>query len=247
MFRNTTMVSPCPLAFGQPLCCALWSFGSTSGLPNQQEQGCVGMLPRSGVQVVHCVVWGSNSIMGDSGLGNNVKNWCQPSCVVCEGDPAGQMSGWEVYGAGSCPCGASNAGLAVVWPSPAPLIRALFKSLDSEEAFRSTGCPFGEHPGSIWWLAFYFLQILFMNKTDLFREKILYSGRHLRFYLPSYQGMSLMFWVSSMLISTFLHVVFFRQGIWIYSTCDLTWLCRHRIWQINKGDLGLGQPPLHCR
>ncbi|XP_059924836.1 guanine nucleotide binding protein (G protein) alpha v1 [Gadus macrocephalus] len=30
--------------------------------------------------------------------------------------------------------------------------------------------------------------ILFMNKTDLFREKILYSGRHLRFYLPSYQG-----------------------------------------------------------
>ncbi|XP_029914940.1 guanine nucleotide-binding protein G(o) subunit alpha-like isoform X2 [Myripristis murdjan] len=30
--------------------------------------------------------------------------------------------------------------------------------------------------------------ILFMNKTDLFREKILYSGRHLRFYLPSYKG-----------------------------------------------------------
>ncbi|XP_056144556.1 guanine nucleotide-binding protein G(o) subunit alpha-like [Lampris incognitus] len=30
--------------------------------------------------------------------------------------------------------------------------------------------------------------ILFMNKTDLFREKILYSGRHLRLYLPSYQG-----------------------------------------------------------
>ncbi|XP_029997411.1 guanine nucleotide-binding protein G(o) subunit alpha-like [Sphaeramia orbicularis] len=30
--------------------------------------------------------------------------------------------------------------------------------------------------------------ILFMNKTDLFQEKILHSGRHLRFYLPSYQG-----------------------------------------------------------
>ncbi|KAF7667963.1 hypothetical protein LDENG_00038430 [Lucifuga dentata] len=30
--------------------------------------------------------------------------------------------------------------------------------------------------------------ILFMNKTDLFREKILHSGRHLRFYLPSYKG-----------------------------------------------------------
>nr|XP_020476612.1 guanine nucleotide-binding protein G(o) subunit alpha-like isoform X2 [Monopterus albus] len=30
--------------------------------------------------------------------------------------------------------------------------------------------------------------ILFMNKTDLFRQKILHSGRHLRFYLPSYKG-----------------------------------------------------------
>ncbi|XP_008301536.1 guanine nucleotide-binding protein G(o) subunit alpha-like [Stegastes partitus] len=30
--------------------------------------------------------------------------------------------------------------------------------------------------------------ILFMNKTDLFREKILNSGRHLRFYLSSYKG-----------------------------------------------------------
>ncbi|XP_034751121.1 guanine nucleotide-binding protein G(o) subunit alpha-like isoform X2 [Etheostoma cragini] len=30
--------------------------------------------------------------------------------------------------------------------------------------------------------------ILFMNKTDLFREKILHSGRHLRFYLSSYKG-----------------------------------------------------------
>ncbi|KAG7267504.1 hypothetical protein CRUP_008265 [Coryphaenoides rupestris] len=30
--------------------------------------------------------------------------------------------------------------------------------------------------------------IVFMNKTDLFREKILHSGRHLRFFLPSYQG-----------------------------------------------------------
>ncbi|XP_037544935.1 guanine nucleotide-binding protein G(o) subunit alpha [Nematolebias whitei] len=30
--------------------------------------------------------------------------------------------------------------------------------------------------------------ILFMNKVDLFREKILHSGRHLRFYLPCYKG-----------------------------------------------------------
>ncbi|XP_053706656.1 guanine nucleotide-binding protein G(o) subunit alpha-like isoform X1 [Synchiropus splendidus] len=30
--------------------------------------------------------------------------------------------------------------------------------------------------------------ILFMNKTDLFKEKILHSGRHLRFYFPSYKG-----------------------------------------------------------
>uniref|UniRef100_A0A3Q1EE97 Guanine nucleotide-binding protein G(o) subunit alpha-like n=1 Tax=Acanthochromis polyacanthus TaxID=80966 RepID=A0A3Q1EE97_9TELE len=30
--------------------------------------------------------------------------------------------------------------------------------------------------------------ILFMNKADLFREKILHSGRHLRFYLSSYKG-----------------------------------------------------------
>ncbi|CAJ1075087.1 guanine nucleotide-binding protein G(o) subunit alpha-like [Xyrichtys novacula] len=30
--------------------------------------------------------------------------------------------------------------------------------------------------------------ILLMNKTDLFKEKILHSGRHLRFYLPGYKG-----------------------------------------------------------
>ncbi|XP_019957312.1 guanine nucleotide-binding protein G(o) subunit alpha-like [Paralichthys olivaceus] len=30
--------------------------------------------------------------------------------------------------------------------------------------------------------------ILFMNKTDLFRKKILYSGRHLRIYLSGYTG-----------------------------------------------------------
>uniref|UniRef100_UPI0037E7BA5F guanine nucleotide-binding protein G(o) subunit alpha-like n=1 Tax=Semicossyphus pulcher TaxID=241346 RepID=UPI0037E7BA5F len=30
--------------------------------------------------------------------------------------------------------------------------------------------------------------ILLMNKTDLFREKILHSGRHLRFYISSYKG-----------------------------------------------------------
>lgn len=31
-------------------------------------------------------------------------------------------------------------------------------------------------------------QILLMNKTDLFREKILHSNRHLRFYLSGYKG-----------------------------------------------------------
>ncbi|KAF4521692.1 hypothetical protein B566_EDAN017179 [Ephemera danica] len=30
--------------------------------------------------------------------------------------------------------------------------------------------------------------LLFLNKLDLFREKILYSGRHLRLYFPEYKG-----------------------------------------------------------
>ncbi|RWS15202.1 guanine nucleotide-binding protein G(o) subunit alpha-like protein, partial [Dinothrombium tinctorium] len=30
--------------------------------------------------------------------------------------------------------------------------------------------------------------LLFLNKLDLFREKILYSGRHLRHYLPDYSS-----------------------------------------------------------
>ncbi|KAK7790791.1 hypothetical protein R5R35_012050 [Gryllus longicercus] len=30
--------------------------------------------------------------------------------------------------------------------------------------------------------------VLFLNKLDLFREKILYSGRHLRLYFPDYKG-----------------------------------------------------------
>nr|CAD7442207.1 unnamed protein product [Timema bartmani] len=30
--------------------------------------------------------------------------------------------------------------------------------------------------------------VVFLNKFDLFREKILYSGRHLRFYFPDYKG-----------------------------------------------------------
>lgn len=32
------------------------------------------------------------------------------------------------------------------------------------------------------------LQILFMNKTDLFREKVLHSGRHVRSYIRTYTG-----------------------------------------------------------
>ncbi|XP_037649504.1 guanine nucleotide-binding protein G(o) subunit alpha-like [Sebastes umbrosus] len=46
----------------------------------------------------------------------------------------------------------------------------LFRSICNNTVFRSTSL------------------ILFMNKTDLFRDKILHSGRHLRFYLSSYTG-----------------------------------------------------------
>ncbi|XP_074553073.1 guanine nucleotide-binding protein G(o) subunit alpha-like [Halichoeres trimaculatus] len=46
----------------------------------------------------------------------------------------------------------------------------LFQSICTNAAFRSASL------------------ILLMNKTDLFREKILYSGRHLRFYLSGYTG-----------------------------------------------------------
>lgn len=40
------------------------------------------------------------------------------------------------------------------------------------------------------WLLFslLLLQILFMNKLDLFQDKILHSGRHLRLYLPQFKG-----------------------------------------------------------
>ncbi|XP_037332306.2 guanine nucleotide-binding protein G(o) subunit alpha-like isoform X2 [Pungitius pungitius] len=46
----------------------------------------------------------------------------------------------------------------------------LFKSICTNTVFRSASL------------------ILFMNKTDLFRNKILHSGRHLRCYLSSYKG-----------------------------------------------------------
>ncbi|XP_034567927.1 guanine nucleotide-binding protein G(o) subunit alpha-like [Notolabrus celidotus] len=46
----------------------------------------------------------------------------------------------------------------------------LFQSICTNIAFRSASL------------------ILIMNKTDLFREKILNSGRHLRFYLSNYKG-----------------------------------------------------------
>ena len=32
-------------------------------------------------------------------------------------------------------------------------------------------------------------QILFLNKVDLFRDKIMNSDRHLRLYFPTYSGM----------------------------------------------------------
>lgn len=37
-------------------------------------------------------------------------------------------------------------------------------------------------------IVFLSLQILFMNKIDLFQDKILHSGRHLRLYLPQFKG-----------------------------------------------------------
>lgn len=43
-------------------------------------------------------------------------------------------------------------------------------------------------PTSYSFISFSTLQILLMNKTDLFQEKILQSGRHLRFYLSCYKG-----------------------------------------------------------
>ncbi|XP_036945286.1 guanine nucleotide-binding protein G(o) subunit alpha-like isoform X1 [Acanthopagrus latus] len=46
----------------------------------------------------------------------------------------------------------------------------LFRSICTNTVFRSTSL------------------ILLMNKTDLFREKILHSNRHLRFYLSGYKG-----------------------------------------------------------
>ncbi|XP_017538719.1 guanine nucleotide binding protein (G protein) alpha v1 isoform X1 [Pygocentrus nattereri] len=46
----------------------------------------------------------------------------------------------------------------------------LFSSICNNVFFRSTS------------------MILFMNKIDLFQEKILHSGRHLRYYLPLYRG-----------------------------------------------------------
>lgn len=34
----------------------------------------------------------------------------------------------------------------------------------------------------------FLIQILLLNKTDLFQEKIRHSGRHLRLYFPKYEG-----------------------------------------------------------
>ncbi|XP_028308421.1 guanine nucleotide binding protein (G protein) alpha v1 [Gouania willdenowi] len=48
--------------------------------------------------------------------------------------------------------------------------KRLFSSICNNVFFRSTS------------------MILFMNKIDLFQDKILHSGRHLRFYLPQFKG-----------------------------------------------------------
>lgn len=37
-------------------------------------------------------------------------------------------------------------------------------------------------------LNFSVLQILFLNKVDLFKDKIRFSGRHLRYFFPDYTG-----------------------------------------------------------
>lgn len=51
--------------------------------------------------------------------------------------------------------------------------------------------PLQRRPFDLWWaswLCVFILQILFMNKIDLFQDKILHSGRHLRLYLPQFKG-----------------------------------------------------------
>lgn len=53
--------------------------------------------------------------------------------------------------------------------------------------------PLQRRPFDLWWaswLCVFILQILFMNKIDLFQDKILHSGRHLRLYLPQFKGRS---------------------------------------------------------
>ena len=58
-----------------------------------------------------------------------------------------------------------------------------FPFLSGEEAFeRSADC------GFFCVCVCVLLQILFMNKIDLFQDKILHSGRHLRSYLPQFKG-----------------------------------------------------------
>lgn len=38
------------------------------------------------------------------------------------------------------------------------------------------------------WGSFFYFQILFLNKLDLFKDKIRYSGRHLRLFFEEFRG-----------------------------------------------------------
>ena len=41
---------------------------------------------------------------------------------------------------------------------------------------------------SVAYVSYIFFQILFLNKVDLFQDKIRHSGRHLRYFFPSFTG-----------------------------------------------------------
>lgn len=49
--------------------------------------------------------------------------------------------------------------------------------------------------------------VLFLNKFDLFREKILYSQRHLRLYFPDYKGKFLKFELSKRILYLCIHLL----------------------------------------
>jgi len=66
--------------------------------------------------------------------------------------------------------------------------------------------------------------ILFLNKFDLFRKKILYSGHHLRFYFTDYEGMiSTRFFGNSSSLVRFIPFLFMKRTLnqcWPVSRLD---------------------------